>query len=98
LAADSLWSFLKQGVRGNKLQAFRKLQSGPSDSAPYRIWKRFHLAQSAIRAALRPFCKPPDISTEQPAQLTLEHLETAFNQHPLLPIAAFQVTLQTSFV
>ena len=58
LTADSLWSFLKQAVSsGNKLQAFRKLNSGLSDSAPYRIWKRFHQAQCAAgkggQAALR---------------------------------------------
>jgi len=99
LTADSLWAFLKQAVlSGNKLQAFRNLDSGLSDSAPYRIWKRFHEAQSAIRTSLRPLCKPPDIASQQPAELTLAHLETAFEHHSLGPIAAFQVSLQTSFV
>ena len=53
LTAAGLWRFLKQAVEsGNKLQAFRSLRSGLSDSAPYRIWKRFREAQSAIRTAL----------------------------------------------
>jgi len=99
LTADSLWAFLKQAVlSGNKMQAFRSLKSGLSDSAPYRIWKRFHEAQSAIRTALCPLCRPPDIASQRPAELTLAHLETTFERHSLNPIAAFQVTLQTSFV
>ncbi len=99
LTADNLWAFLQQAIlTGNKIQAFRELQSGLSDSAPYRIWKRFHHAQSAIRTALRPLCEPPEISSQQPAALTLAHLEAAFSRHPLGPIAAFQVTLQTFFV
>ena len=53
LTADALWAFLKQAVAsGDKLQAFRDPQSGLSDSAPYRICKRFLQAQSAIRTAL----------------------------------------------
>lgn len=99
LSADCLWEFLQQAVRtGNKLRAFRNLESRLSDSAPYRIWKRFHQAQSAIRTALGTFCKPPEMTSEHPADLTLAHLLAAFEQHPLGPIAAFQVTLQTFFV
>jgi hypothetical protein len=99
LTAGALWTFLKQAVvSGNKLQAFRDLKSGLSDSAPYRIWKRFREAQSAIRAALgRLGIPPPQIASGQPAEQTLAHLETALG-HPHSPIAAFQVTLQTSFV
>ena len=99
LTADSLWAFLKQAaLSGNKMRSFRSLHSGLSDSAPYRIWKRFLLAQSAIRTALCTLCKPPDNASERPAELTLAHLETAMERHSLGPVAAFQVTLQTSFV
>ena len=99
LTADNLWAFLKQAVlSGNKLQAFRGLPIGLTDSAPYRIWKRFHQAQSTIRTALRSLCQPPEITSEQLAELTLTHLETAFDQHSLNPVAAFQVTFQTFFV
>jgi len=42
--------------------------------------------------------KPPEIASGQPAQLTLAHLQAAFKQHPLNPIAAFQVTLQIFFL
>jgi hypothetical protein len=99
LTADCLWEFLRQAVlTGNKRQAFQSLQNRLSDSAPYRIWKRFHQAQSAIRTALRAWCRPPEIASGQPAELTLAHLEAAFKQHPLNPIAAFQVTLQIFFL
>jgi len=99
LDADSLWEFLRQVVRtGNKRKAFQSLESRLSDSASYRIWKRFDQAQSAIRTALNTVCKPPQNASKQPAELTLAHLEAAFKEHPLNPIAAFQVTLQTFFL
>jgi hypothetical protein len=98
LTAETLWAFLKQAaVTGNKFRAFRSLESGLTDSAPYRIWKRFHKAQSAIRTALRSLCQPPEVDSEQPAELTLAHLEAVFGKEPC-PIAAFQVRLQTSFL
>lgn len=93
LTADALWTFLKQAVvTGNEFQAFRNLDSGLSDSAPYRIWKRFREAQSAIRTALARQCKPPEVASKQPAEQTLAHLEAAFADQPC-PIAAFQVRL-----
>ena len=99
LKADNLWEFLKQAVLcGNKMHAFRSLNSGLSDSAPYRIWKRFQKAQSAIRTALCQLSKPPDIASERPCELTLAHLETTFEHHSLDPVSAFQATLQISFV
>ncbi len=98
LTADALWTFLKQAVvTGNRFQAFRNLNSGLSDSAPYRIWKRFGEAQSAIRTALGRQCRPPEVASEQPAEHTLAHLEAAFGDRPC-PIAAFQAGLQTSFM
>jgi hypothetical protein len=58
LTADALWTFLKRAVvTGNKFQAFPNLNSGLSDSAPYRIWKRFLEAQTAIRTALSQQCE-----------------------------------------
>jgi len=60
LSAQSLWTFLLDALSiGNKRQAFARLNSSLSDSAPYRIWKRFQKAQSAIRTALTSFCEPP---------------------------------------
>ena len=97
LTAESLWAFLKQAATGNKQQAFRKLESGLSDSAPYRIWKRFLLAQSAIRTALAAICELPTITARHPAEQTLAHVETAFNEDAC-PIVAFQVWSQTSFM
>jgi len=95
LGADSLWEFLTQAVaNNNKLAAFRRLHSGLSDSAPYRIWKRFSLAQPAIRTALTRICEPARIESHRPAQLTLAHLQEAFEKHALSPIAAFAVNFQ----
>lgn len=99
LTAPRLWAFLKQVVRGDsKRQAFRGLQFGLSDSASYRIWQRFLESQSAIRTSLCSLCRPPDIPSDKPAELTLAHLEAAFEAHPLDPISAFQATLQVSFL
>lgn len=99
LSAESLWAFLTGAVStGNKRQAFAKLNCGLSDSAPYRIWKRFELAQAGIRTALTGLCEPPGATSDNPVQLTLAHLQKAFNEHSLCPIAAFGATLQTFFV
>ena len=98
LTAESLWTFLINSVTtGNKCQAFRDLNSGLSESAPYRIWKRFLEAQSAIRAALCRLCDPPGLNAKQPAELTLAHLRTAFGDHAC-PLVAFQAKLQTFFI
>ena len=99
LGADSLWAFLTQAAASNnKLAAFRKLESGLSDSAPYRIWKPFCQAQSTIRTALTGLCPPPKTASNNPAQLTVAHLQKAFQEHWLSPIAAFQAKLQSFFV
>jgi len=99
LSAESLWQFLSTAVSsGNKLQAFRKLNSGLSDSATYHIWRRFSNAQAIIRTALAALCEPPQLVSDCPAQLTLAHLRKAFKEHPLSPIAAFGVTLQAFFI
>ena len=45
LGADSLWQFLSKAVSsGNKLSAFRNLNSGLSDSAPYHVWRSLDCA------------------------------------------------------
>lgn len=99
LSADSLWTFLTDALStGNKWRAFAKLNSSLSDSAPYRIWKRFQNAQSAIRTALTSFCEPPRSAAECPEQITLAHLQKAFQGHALCPVAAFGATLQTFVV
>jgi hypothetical protein len=99
LCADSLWQFLNTAVNsGNKLQAFRSLSSGLSDSAAYHLWRRFLNAQAAIRTALAGLCEPPQVVSGDPALLTLAHLQKAFKEHPLSPIAAFAARLQTFFI
>ena len=82
-----------------------------SDSAPYRIWKRFQNAHAAIRTALYRICPSPECSRTEPdsnvnqhlpADSALAHLVQAFTRHELTselgPIAAFQVALQTFFI
>jgi hypothetical protein len=83
-----LWQFLNSAVSsGNKLQAFRNLNCGLSDSAAYHIWRRFLNAQVAIRTALSRLCEPPQMESDSPAVHTLAHLAQAFKEHPLSPIA-----------
>jgi hypothetical protein len=95
LNADQLWQFLSGAAQsGNKLQAFRSLNSGLSDSATYHIWRRFLKAQAAIRTALSSLCEPPNIKAECPAQHTVAHLHETFKEHPLSPVAAYAVTQQ----
>ena len=103
LDAACLWKFLEHAVTsGNKSQAFQSLNSSMSDSATYRIWKRFLQAQSAIRTALLAFCPPPKQSAGGnsvcPAQDTLAHLKEAFKDSPLNPIAAYQAATQSFFI
>jgi hypothetical protein len=89
LSATQLWHFLQNtAATGNKRKAFKSLGSDMSDSAPYRIWKRFHNAQAAIRTALFAICKPSECvrrttgnSQSQmaaSADSTLAHLTKAF--------------------
>jgi hypothetical protein len=105
LDANSLWEFLKGADSGgNKSRAFQNLQSSMSDSATYRIWKRFLQAQSAIRTALNAICPPPKQAsgnqdrTLSAAQGTIAHLEVAFGDSRLNPIAAYQNAMQCFFI
>ena len=99
LSAESLWLFLSTASNtGNKLQAFRRLNSGLSDSSAYHIWRRFRNSLTTIRTALVGLCEPPSIESDCPAQLTLVHLQKAFKEHSLSPIAAFAATLNRFFI
>jgi hypothetical protein len=99
LSAECLLQFLSDAVSsGNVVQAFRNLKSGLNERAAYRIWRRFLNAQVAIRTALLALCEPPQVDSDCPAKLTLEHLTKAFHGHKLSPIAAFAATLQTFFI
>ncbi|MEZ6092548.1 MAG: hypothetical protein R3C05_31975, partial [Pirellulaceae bacterium] len=104
--ANGLWDFLDQATRsGNKFRSFGKLESFLSDSAPYRIWKRFLKAQAAIRTALTNICPPPKQSAGDDAKgsscsaaATIAHLQAAFKGSALSPIAAFQAATQRFFM
>jgi len=95
LDTNSLWQFLEQAATTqNKSQAFAKLQSSLSESAPFRIWRRFLQAQSEIRTVLSAICPPPkqtgDNQLHSAAQATIAHLKEAFRNSKLNPIAAYQ--------
>jgi hypothetical protein len=99
LSAEQLWLFLNHAVNsGNKREAFGKLGCKRGRLTPYRIWRRFVNAQASIRTALLQLCQPPQVDSDCPAQLTLAHLQKAFKEHPLSPIAAFQATLKIFFM
>ena len=99
LGAKSLWKFLRSvATNRNKLHALRRLKPNGnlSDSAPYRIWKRFERAQSRLRSFLDARCQPPASKSDQPADQVVAHLEAAFPGHAC-PVRAFQQSLQVSF-
>jgi len=96
--AISLWKVLKRIAEGSdKLGAFRQLDCTLSDSAPYRIWRRFERAQSQIRTALVGRCQAPYSKFEQPTMQVIAHLEAAFADESC-PIIAFQNQTQTFFL
>jgi len=98
LSAGSLWKFLKLVAAGGvKLQAIRALGSRLSDSALYRIWKRFDQGQSKIRTALAQRCRAPELTSERPAAQVIAHLVAAFPATSC-PITAFQQTMRTFFL
>lgn len=103
LDAESLFQFLDQAATdGNRAQAFRNRPRAMSDSAPYRIWKRFLHAQAAIRTALTDICPPPKHPSEESylsvAQGTIAHLKEAFRDSTLNPIATYQAQTQSFFI
>lgn len=103
LDAQSLWLFLEQAAAtGNKSRAFQTLGCSLSDSATYRIWKRFLKAQSTIRTMLVTLCPPPKQSPgnlpQTPAQSTIAHLKAACKHATLNPIAAYQAQMQSFFI
>jgi hypothetical protein len=98
LTAISLWRFVTLVVAGSsKLQAMRELNCTLSDSAPYRIWKRFEMAQSRIRTALANLCRAPRVESEQPTAQVVAHLQAAFPGQDC-PVVAFQVAAQDFFL
>jgi hypothetical protein len=100
LTAGCLWKFLKQVAGGgSKLQAIRSLDCQLCDRTLYRIWKRFDLGQSKIRAALAPRCRPPELASERPAAQVITHLQAAFPERSSsCPIADFQQATRTFFL
>jgi len=91
LDTQPLWDFLLQAtISGNRSRAFHQLDCAMSDSAPWRIWRRFLNAQSKIRTALSALAPPqpancggaPDdfdhAPPETPEAATINHLKEVF--------------------
>ncbi len=104
LTAAALWRFLQSVAVVGISAANRALDCPLSDRTMQRIWKRFDLAQSKIRTALRSRCPPPESPPRPPtnpahqaAAQVLAHLSAAFPD-VRCPIAAFQQTMRTFFV
>jgi hypothetical protein len=102
ITAKSLWCFLKNIVTSlSKIEAFRRLEFPLSDSSCYRLWKRFSMSQSRIRAFLVKLSQAPKLpGASCPVAQTIAHLESAFSNDslPTSPIAAFQEHFQTSLL
>ena len=100
LSAGGLWTYLQSVVADGISAAIRRVDCHLSDRQMQRIWKRFDLGQSPIRAALWQECKPPEPpakSSPFPAAEVLAHLQAAFPNSDS-PIAAFQHALRRFFV
>ena len=100
LTTHSLWKFLQEAVSGSRVAAMRCLDSPLSDRTLQRVWRRFVLAQSAIRTALSQYGPPPDppgTSALCPEAQVIAHLRAAFPDDDC-PITAFQESMRTSFL
>jgi hypothetical protein len=100
LTAGCLWKFLQGIVADGVSAAIRRVNCHLSDRQMQRIWKRFDLGQSLIRAALWQQCKPPELppeSSQSPAAEVLAHLQAAFPNSDC-PIADFQLAMRRFFV
>jgi hypothetical protein len=101
LTTPTVWRFLRRAVAGTIAAAIRATDSPLSDRTFRRVWRRFRLAQSAIRTAL--FGRgppPPDVAepSARPADAqVLAHLRVCFPDADC-PIAAFQQATRSFFV
>jgi hypothetical protein len=98
LTTHGLWDFLHRAV-ADGLAAARRVCVGLSDRSWLRVWKRFRLAQCALRTALLGRCPPPPVATPppRPEAQTLAHLHAAFPDADC-PLAAFQFACRTFVV
>lgn len=98
VTATTLGRFLQHAVADGSGAARHAFLGLRSERTWLRLWRRFRLGQSAIRAALLGRCGPPARpAAHRPEAQTLAHLQAAFPNDPC-PIAAFQHTLRTFFV
>lgn len=90
LSTNTLWKFLAAVVQhGNKRKAMNDANPHLSDSTAYRVFKRFTLAQAAIRSILVRVCDPPKMTSDVPEFQVVAHLQHAFAKHSC-PISAYQ--------
>lgn len=92
--ANTLWIFLQGIADGfNKSSAWQKAQSGFSVQSGYRLWQRFHQAQSYVRTLLCRRGPPPFVDSEQPIAQLMQHFKSVFDSNTC-PFESFQVAFQ----
>lgn len=97
VSADSLWRFLENIKNGlEPARAFRMTGCRMTQSAVYRLFKKFWDNQARIRSFLSRIKDPPAAHVQSPAIQTILHLHSAFND-AACPITDFQCHFQTSF-
>ena len=93
LTTGTLGAFLRPAVVGSLADAIRDAAARRSPRSWYRIWARFHRAQSRIRTALLsrgpPPTGPPAPARRPDLAHVLAHLHATF-PHAECPFAAFQ--------
>jgi hypothetical protein len=95
-----LWKYLLNLLAGDatKKESFEKAKLPFHLSMAYRLWKRFALVQSRLRTQLSKRIPPPtQCGFKHSFLATIVHLKNCFPDNSN-PIAAFQVTFQTSFL
>lgn len=99
VTTEQLWKFLMNVHTGIKIKnALEMEHCHYSNKSIYRLYQRFHDQQSRIRTMLSQISKPPEVmNSHNPLHQTIEHLKTAFKDHPCPP-QAFQYHFQTSIL
>jgi hypothetical protein len=101
LSARTLLAFLRHAVAKGIAGATRAVKTPLSGRTWQRVWRRFDLAQSRLRTALRGRGPPPEgpfPPLRRPAAAhVLAHLDALF-PHDESPIAAYQQATQSGFL
>jgi hypothetical protein len=90
VTALSLFEFVRSVVAGtSRYRGWQRLSMMFSLRSGYRLWQRFQLAQTHLRAKLSTYCQPPASDSPDPIAQLLAHFDAAGLTTPS-PFAAFQ--------